>query len=303
MDLKFLGAIFADFRGSAGGITAVTKEGKTTFRPRKKPKLSQTPKARFTRAMYATLEMLWCMMPQDVKDAWLNGCRVPYLSGRDLWTRINWHQVAEYDEYRRLPGGLAPLAPVKVHLAGNLPVPPECLAPLGGPLQAAAGSMVRTARYERYATGNGATLQTAVANAYAAINAMGWAPSTSNWRAWHRLWWGDPPFWPVIVWQGKSSWATTGNEACQRIQLQVGTKYAVLPGAAYQSGVAFAGAQSAAAAGWQYADGWPPNQVLGAGALECLDRYNWSPLGPTGAPPDGVGFTAEGLAVSWKRRG
>jgi hypothetical protein len=303
MGIDAFGPFITNITGGIGGVRAIHRQGKLTLVKRTKPKLSMTPAAVRTRQMYATLECIWCNMREEFRQGYLLGCRVPHLSGRDLFTRINWHQVAEWDEYRPLPLNLQPMAAVKTHLAGNLAVPAEWLAGLGGPLHPAAGALSRTGRSERAATGVAPTLQGAVNVAYAMIAATPWHASLSSWRAAH---WminnGGPPY-EVVVSQLRSSWLIAGGPACARLRSWTGARFGGIGGIRYQGGLTFAGAAIAAANGWQWATGAPPDFYVDGDAQEALDSAGWAPLAlPFGAGQI-TGWAALDLACTWTQRG
>jgi hypothetical protein len=303
MGLAHLFPWIADVKGQIGGVQAIHRQGKLVLKKRKKPKLSMTAAAIRTRQVYATLETIWCNMRGEYREGYLLGCRVPRLSGRDLFTRINWHQVAEWDEYRPLPGDLQPMAAVKTHLDGNLAVPADWLRGLGGALHTKGSTPAITGRFARAASGTGATLAAAVAAAYASVLGKPWLPSYDTRVGWHLLSWYGVAYFTAAVDQGWAATYIPENLDCGVVDLRARGYFSGPSSNHYQGGILYAGAGVDAVPGWQEGLIPAPALILPGGPMAVLDQEAWGPLSPWPAPTQAVGWELSDLRLAWMGRG
>jgi hypothetical protein len=290
-------------RGAMGGQIFETRNGKLTSRPRKKMKLSQSVKARWTRLMYVAIESLWNHLTPAEKQKWLQNVKVPKLSGRDLFGRVNWHQVADFDEWHPTRDHLNPWAPVKARLDGNQPLPADVLALLGGAIVNQGGSLTVTARLTRQATASAATLPLAVAAAYAAINATPWTPWVTALQAMHTIRWVNIGVFLVDVFQGYALADLAIPDYCQPRDVHAEELFTGPSSGLYQGGVAAYACEVPALAGVNSGPSLAPNLTLAGGPGAITDKGAWAPLAPAAVPTQFSGYEAAGTTIAWHGRG
>jgi hypothetical protein len=262
-----------------------------------------SPAAKFTRLMYQVVEELWNRLTPGQKQAWLQNVKVPELSGRDLWGRVNWHQVADYNEWHPSRDGLNPFAPVKGHLDGNVALPADILAMLGGPLVQRDEDLVPAARFTRGAYGTGATLAAAVAAAYAAVGAKGFTLTGLAATHYHTLsWHKSGPTYIATVDQCFIHFARPLALGCLVRDLALTVTFGSYV-SSQQHGVEVAGANIPAALGPQTGTSAHGNVALEASSTVAMDNDGWSPLAPTGTQFTRSGYYAVSTRAAWKQRG
>jgi hypothetical protein len=103
--LKGFSALIAGLSGNAGGTTARTTRGTVVFGKRKTHTSGVSDPHTPWRRIMAVMERSWEELGPAGRAAWLNGCPVPGLSGRDYFGRTNYWQVALHDGYLAAPTG------------------------------------------------------------------------------------------------------------------------------------------------------------------------------------------------------
>lgn len=271
--------------------------------PASSPRVSTTEAAVYQQTMYGQVEGLWNGLPAPIKERWLRSCRVPKLSGRDLFGRVNWWQVDWHDRYEREIPASQPHAPKHYLDPLSVAIPAAVAECLGGAWTQQGGPLTLKARRYRTATALRPTLMQSWQDAWVACKAAPWgttaAGDVGNWAYWSKFGAQYYTRWQMI----ESDWWWGGLARFRNRDLKFGTTGNLANSVEYLE-PAFSNLEIRAEFGVKrWGKVLLPKTWSIADTLTFTDYSDWGTFPPAGAFPVSSGYRATGLESDWWQRG
>jgi hypothetical protein len=140
--------------------------------------------------MYALVENLWNTLDAAGKDKWRLTCRVPTLSGRDLFGRVNTGNLHRYARWVKEPPAIQPHGWHFSEYPGGVAVPAKLWPWWFCPVQIRNATFSASLCMRRFGDEVRPTLAAAYAAAYASVDSQPWLPCTldfpTHWVVWEK---------------------------------------------------------------------------------------------------------------------